>query len=134
MLAGERELYQRFAAYDDEELLRLLTVERAQYRTEALSAAEVVLRQRGIPQPAPFIPQQAPPAPGRAWPGNPYRLIDLFVDAILFGTLYWVTSEMDGGSVLPESWLADGAVRLLVITLLTLLVTYLRQGWRTKTW
>jgi hypothetical protein len=41
---------------------------------------------------------------------------------------------MDIGSVLPESWLADGAVRLLLIGSLTVGVMYLRNGWRTKQW
>lgn len=139
MFAGERELYQRFVAYDDEELLRILTVERAHYRSEALAAAETILVQRGVATPTFFDAPWPPPAThvnvnvkGRA--KSPYKAIDLVVDALLFGFLYWVTSEMDVGSVLPESWLADGAVRLLFVSLLTLGVMYLRQVWRTKVW
>jgi hypothetical protein len=141
MFVGERELYQRFIGYDDEELFRILTVERAQYRNEALAAAERVLMQRGMnPSLVPAAPsaraaQMSPPAAGgQARPKRPYQLVDLFMDALFFTFLYWVTSEMDSGSVLPESWLADGAVRLLFIASLTLIVMYLRQVWRTKKW
>ena len=137
MVAGERELYQRFADYDDEELLRILTVERAHYRGEALAAAERVLARRGV-EPPPFFNAPWPPPAAhpyvKARAKSPYEPIDLLVDALLFGFLYWVTGEMVVGSVLPESWLADGAVRLLLISLLTLGVMYLRQAWRTKVW
>jgi hypothetical protein len=141
VFAGEKELYQRFVGYDDEELFRILTVERAQYRNEALAAAEMVLMQRGMPSPlvpaplpAPSAQMSPPAAGGQARPKRPYQLVDLFMDALFLTLLYWVTGEMDSGSVLPESWLADGAVRLLFIASVTLIVMYLRQVWRTKKW
>ena len=137
MLAGERELYQRFAAYGDEELLRILTVQRAHYRPEALLAADRVLMQRRGVSPLTFIPAAVPPAtPVKVKRGTkgPYQAVDFLVDALLLGFLYWVTWAMDVGSMMPESWLADGAARLLFVTLLTFGVMYLRQVWRTKEW
>jgi hypothetical protein len=141
MLPGERELYQRFAAYDDEELLLILTSERALYRREALVAAEMVLMRRSmaaqLPYELPPLPpmQMSPPvAGGPAQPTSPYQAIDFVVDVLLIGSLYWLTWMLDIGSVIRESWLADGAIRLLLFGLLTVGVMYLRNGWRTKTW
>ena len=137
MIPGERELYRRFAAYDDEELQRILTVERAQYRREALAAAEMVLRQRarGITPTLDTVPE--PPAPyvkGRPRAKSPYQFIDLCVDAVLFGSLYWVTGGLGGGTLFPGVWLLDAVTRLLLSALVTVLVIYLRHGWRTKEW
>jgi hypothetical protein len=58
------------------------------------------------------------------------------VDALLIGSLYWLTGELDVGSVLPhpDHWVADSAVRLGLVGSLTLAAMYLRQVWRTKVW
>lgn len=139
MLATQKSLYQLYADYDDEQLLRIVTAERAMYRPEALAAAEKVLMRRGVdptfvPASLPALMAQVTPAGAPARAKNPYRLFDLFVDVLLLGFLYLITSEMDIGSVLPESWLADGIVRLFFFASLTFVVMYLRQTWRTKVW
>jgi hypothetical protein len=139
MRATQKSLYELYADYDDERLLRILTVERAMYRPEALSAAEKVLMQRDVspplePAPPPAFTAQPMTTGGRARPKSPYRPIDFGVDVLLFSFLYSTTRAMDVGSVLPESLLVDGAVRLLFIISLTVGVMYLRNGWRTKEW
>jgi len=137
--ATQKNLYELYADYDDEQLLRILTAERAMYRPEALAAAEKVLMRRGVdptfvPAPPPALAAQVMPTGGRARPKNPYRPIDFFVDVLLFSFLYLTTRAMDVGSVLPGSWLADAAVRMLFFASLTVGVMYLRHGWRTKDW
>jgi len=134
VLAGERELYQRFVKYDDEVLLRILTVERAQYRSEALAAAELVLMHRSLAPPPPLPAPEPPGAHVKGGAKNPYEPIDLFVDAILFGSLYWVTGMLGEGTLLPGATLLDGVMRLLLSASVTVVVIYLRHGWRTKEW
>jgi hypothetical protein len=130
------DLYRRLAAYDDEVLWRILTVERASYRDEALAAAEMVLRHRGVTPPHVHAPEPQPAAQAeaQAHPKSRYQPIDFFVDVLLLGFLYWVTVRMDVGTVVPESWLVDAALRLLFAGSLTVLVMYLRHVWRTKVW
>lgn len=135
----QKNLYELYADYKDEQLLRILTAERAMYRPEALAAVEKVLMRRGVdptfvPAPLPAHTAQVMPAGGPARSKNSYGPIDLFVDVLLFSFLYLITSEMDIGSVLPESWLADGVVRLFFFASLTVCVMYVRQVWRTKVW
>ena len=134
MLTGERELYQRFVAYDDEELLRILTVERAKYRSEALAAAELVLTQRSLAAPPPFRAPEPPRVHVKGCAQNPYEPLDLFVDAVLFGSLYWVTGKLGSGTLFPDVWLLDAVMRLLLSASVTVVMIYLRHGWRTKEW
>lgn len=134
MIVGERELYRRFVAYDDEELLRILTVERAQYRREALVAAELVLTERSLAPPRPFRAPAPPSVQTKGRAQRPYEPIDLLVDAILFGSLYWVTGMLGEGTLLPGATLLDGVMRLLLSASVTVVVIYLRHGWRTKEW
>ena len=85
-----------------------------------------------------FRSLRAPPRPpgvqvrGRA--KRPYEPIDLLVDAILLGSLYSVTEMLDEGALLPGAILLDGVMRLLLSASVTVVVIYLRHGWRTKEW
>ena len=137
MFAGERELYERFVRYDNEELLRILTVERVKYRPEALSAAELVLLHRGAATPPTLHPTPGPSPPsvgGRAGPLRPYRGIDLCGDVIIFAALYYVTFQTDFGAIAPDFWLLDCAIRLLFGFFITLFAIYVRHAWQTTKW
>ncbi|MBV8859068.1 MAG: hypothetical protein JOZ02_19205 [Acidobacteria bacterium] len=143
MLAGERELYQRFVAYDDEELLRILTVERAQYRSEALAAAELVLMHRGVapptffhaPGPTAVVAPPAAPQGRGAGPGSPYELPDLCVDALFFLIAAWGWKKLWDWTEAPNWGGPLGSVAYWVLTFAFLCSIYsLRRKWRAKEW
>ena len=137
MLTRQKSLYELFADYDEERLLRILTEERAMYRPEALAAAEKVLMRRGVAPPT-FFPAPASPAPhvgGHARAKSPYYFIDLCVDALLvllvvwgWKTLWVWTEEPNGGGAL-------GNVAYWVLTYGFLCSVFsMRQKWRAKKW
>lgn len=131
----ERELYQRFADYDDEVLLRILTAERARYRTEALAAAEMVLIQRGVAPPTLFTAPEPPPAHGKARPKTPYQFIDLLVDALLLLVVGWAWNKLWLWTEAPNWGGPLGNVAYWVLTFGFLCSIYsLRQKWRAKEW
>jgi hypothetical protein len=143
MVAGERELYQRFAVYDDEELLRILTAERAQYRREALAAAEMVLTQRGVAPPAapypdlPLWPPKIEPPPAQAQrpltPKTPYQLIDLFFDVLLIGFVFWAMKKLESWALMSgEVW--GGITYGVLFIALIRSASSLRERWRAKKW
>ena len=135
MVAGERELYQRFADYDDEELLRILTAERAKYRREALAAAEVVLARRGVAPPPALSTALGPPAPparGRA--KSPYQFIDLCVDALLVLLAAWAMKRLQVWTQGPGAGLW-GDITYYPLMLGVLYSAFsLRRRWRAKEW
>ena len=137
MVAWERELYERFAGYDDEVLLRILTAERAKYRTEALAAAETVLMQRGVALPLVPFDEPEPPAPnvkGQARPKSPYQFIDLCVDLLLFALVYWALTKLHDWTHPPEGVpLGDLIFCALTLGLLGSVFS-LRRKWRAKEW
>ena len=143
MVAGERELYQRFAAYDEEELLRILTAERAKYRTAALAAAALVLAQRGVAPPTLFV-TPGPPAvaaqpaargPGQARPKSSYQLIDLLVDALLALLAAWGWKKLWAWTEGPNWGGPLGDVAYWVLTFGFLCSVFsLRQRWRAMEW
>ncbi|HEV3467783.1 MAG TPA: hypothetical protein VG148_00570 [Pyrinomonadaceae bacterium] len=141
MLVRDKSLGQRFAGYTDEELLRILTVERAQYRRVALEAAETELMRRGVAPPAPppvGAPEPEVPEPGSGQeqnqPKSPYQLVDLFVDVVLFGLAFWSLDKLEGGPLLPGAGFLDGVVRGLLATAVCTAALWLRHRWRAKEW
>ena len=132
MLPGERDLYRRFAAYDDEELQRILTVERAKYRREALRAAEMVLTQRArgmTPAPDTAPVSHAPQAQAR--PKSPYELPDLFVDAFLVMLAVWGWKKLWVWTEAPYWVWPLGSVAYWGLTFAFLCSIYsLRRKWR----
>ena len=135
MLAGERELYERFADYDDEVLLSMLTAERARYRSEALAAAEMVLMHRGVAPPT-FFAAPVPSASHVAWrPKTKYQFIDLLVDALLLVLTVWGWKKLWVWTEGPNWEGLLGSVAYWVLTYGFLCSVYsLRQRWRTKKW
>ena len=135
MAAGGRELYQRFADYDDEELLRILTVERGRYRREALVAAEMVLWQRGVATPTLFTAPEPLAAHLAARAKSPYQFIDLLVDALLLLLVVWAWKTLWVWTEEPNWGGPMGSVAYWVLTFEFLCSVYsLRQRWRTKRW
>ena len=134
MFAGERELYQRFAAYDDEELLRILTVERAHYRGEALTAAENVLMRRGVAPPT-FFPAPAPPAPqAQGQPKGPYQFVHFAFDVVLLALVCWAIGELWAWTI-ATPWGLWAQLAFYVMTLQLLAsAAALRGRWRAKEW
>ncbi len=134
MVVDEKDLYWRFADYDDEELLRILTVERARYRDEALAAAEMVLAGRGVAPPTLFRPSEPPPPQGRARPKSPYQVIDLIVDALLLLVVVWGLTMLHLWTRTPAGGpLGDAAFCALGFALLCS-ARSLRRRWREKQW
>ncbi|MET0622799.1 MAG: hypothetical protein ABW250_07465 [Pyrinomonadaceae bacterium] len=142
MLVDEKELRQRYDAFGDETLLRMLTEERLKYRPDALAVAEEVLAQRGLsPPPEPFAPAplpapiEPPPhgAPNQARPKSPYGLIDFLVDMSLCGFVYWAMKKLEGWT-LP--WAFPWSEVIYWAALLALLgsVFSLRERWRSIKW
>ena len=141
MSFSEKELIERFARFTDEELERVLATGRAKYSWDELMMASWELSQRQAQPPAPreaplWPPSQAgpPAAHVKQGPKSPYMFIDLVVDALLFGSLYWVTGKLGGGTLFPGAWLLDTAMRLLLSASVTVVITYLRHRWRMKEW
>ena len=138
MLVDQVELYRRFADYDDEVLWHILTVERAQYRGEALAAAEMVLRHRGVTPPAQHQGAREPPpaaqAPAPARPKTPYQFVDVVFDALLFGLVCWALRKLWGWTGMPFAGLwGELAFLMLTLGLLEAAVS-LRRRWRAKEW
>ena len=134
MVARERELYERFADYDDEELLRILTAERAKYRREALAAAEMVLTQRGVAPPTLFT-APGPPAPqAQGRQKSPYQFIDLCVDALLAALVYWALQKLWGWTQSPRHPPQSEMAFLALAAGLLWSVISLRRKWRAKEW
>src|SRR5687768_3298843 len=100
MFAGEQELSRRFAAYTDEELLRVLTADRAKYRPEALELVGRELSHRGLSPPPVAAPPPAKVGPraadgrGQGRPKSPYQLIDLLFDAALGVFAVWAVIKL----------------------------------------
>jgi hypothetical protein len=137
VIAGERELYQRFADYDDEELLRILTDERAQYRSEALAAAEMVLMQRGVALPLVPFGATEPPAPhakGQARPKSPYQLIDAAFDVLLVCVVCWAIVKLWAWTMASPEWGWSQLVFWLLAPQILSSAVALRRKWRAKEW
>ena len=137
MVAGERELYERFAAYDDEELLRILTAERAKYRREALVAAHMVLVHRGVAVPTLFVEPEPLPtqAPSLVRAKNSYQLIDLCVDVLLVLLAAWGWKKLWSWTEGPSEGGPLGNAAYWVLTYAFLCSVFsLRQKWRAKKW
>ncbi len=136
MVAEERELYRRFAAYDDEELLRILTVERAQYRSEALAAAEIVLAQRGVATPTFFTATEPPGVhvKKQARPKSPYQLVDLVLDALLVCLVCWALIKLWSWTMASPEFLWHQVAFYTLAAQLVGSAIALRRRWRTKSW
>ena len=136
MVAGERELYQRFADYDDERLLRILTAERAKYRSEALAAAEMVLRQRGVALPTLFTAPEPPAAPARVRtrPKSPYQLVDLVFDVLLACLVCWALVKLWSWTMAAPEWLWHQVAFYTLAAQLVGSAVALRRRWRAKEW
>ena len=139
MPVDQIELYRRFAAYDDETLWHILTTERAQYRGEALVAAEMVLRHRGVtPPPAPSHEAEPPPAAygvAAARPQVPYQFIDLFVDVLLVMLAVWGWKKLWAWTEAPNWGGVLGSLAYWALTYAFLSSLYsLRRRWRAKQW
>ncbi|HEX7315588.1 MAG TPA: hypothetical protein VF297_16835 [Pyrinomonadaceae bacterium] len=138
MLTGQKSLYELFAHYDEERLLRILTVERAMYRPEALTAAENILTERGVE--LPLIPFGMPEPPAAqatapARPTRPYQLIDAVFDILLVCLVCWAAVKLWTWTMVSPEWggWSQFAFWLLAPQLLGSAVA-LRQQWRTKKW
>ena len=135
MVTGQKSLYELFADYDEERLLRILTAERAMYRPEALAAAEQALIRRGVAPPT-FFPEPEPPAPqvgGRA--KTPYQFIDLCADALLVKLVIWGWMKLWVWTEGPYAAAPLGGAAYWVLTFGFLCSVYsLRQKWRSKRW
>ncbi|HEX6185424.1 MAG TPA: hypothetical protein VFZ44_16175 [Pyrinomonadaceae bacterium] len=139
MFAGEKELSRRFAAYTDEELLRVLTADRAKYRPDALELAGRELSHRGLSPPPDAAPPPARVGPRAAGyqsqgrPKSPYQLIDLLLDAALGVFAVWaVVKLVEWTAALGGFW---GSV-VFCVTFLGLVVSFssLLERWRSKKW
>jgi len=137
VFAKQKSLYELFAGYDEERLLRILTVERAMYRPEALTAAEKVLTRRGVAPPT-FFPAPVSPAPhvgGHARAKSPYHFIDLCVDAVLALLVVWGWKTLWAWTEAPNVGGAFGNIAYWVLTYVFLCSVYsLRRRWRVKKW
>jgi hypothetical protein len=135
VVTRRKSLYELFADYDDERLLRILTAERAMYRPEALTAAEQVLTRRGVPTPT-FFPEPEPPAQHvgpRAQ--NPYQFIDLWVDALLLVLVVWGWTKVWVWTEGPYGGGPLSGLAYWVLTFGFLCSVYsLRQKWRAMKW
>ncbi|MFL6254623.1 MAG: hypothetical protein ACJ74T_06350 [Pyrinomonadaceae bacterium] len=135
MLPGERELYRRFAAYDDEELLRILTAERAKYRGEALAAAEMVLTQRGVAPPTLFPTPGPPTAAGTATrPKNPYQLTHFAFDVLLLCLVCWGVGKLWAWTIATSLGVWSQLVFYVLAAQLLGSAAALRRKWRAKKW
>lgn len=141
MLVGERELYRRFSSYDDEELLRILTVERAQYRGEALAAAELVLTQRGVPPPmffatpGPAAVAAAPATPGGATrPKSPYHFFHFAFDVVLFALVCWALGKLWAWTIADMGGLWGQVAFYVMAGHLLASAAALRSKWRAVKW
>jgi hypothetical protein len=142
VLAGEKELSQRFADYTDEVLLQILTTDRAQYRPDALELAGRELTHRGLSLPlttftvAPSPPPvQATPqvAQARKRPKSPYQFIDLLFDAALCVFAIWaVVKLVEWTDALGEVW--SHFVFWAAFFGLISSMSSLRKRWRTREW
>ncbi len=140
MFVEEKDLRRRFDAYDDEVLLRILTVERAQYRGEALAAVEAVLTRRGVPAPT-FFPEPspaavaAPAAQGQAaTPTSPYQFIDFCFDAVLLSLVCWAAVKLWAWTDVPSSSIVGQVAFGVLLGQLLVSAAALRQKWRAKQW
>ena len=136
-LADEKKLYRRFSAYDDKELLRILTVERAQYRDAALAAAEQVLMRRGVAPPTLYAtpgPRAVVAGQATTRPKSPYQLIDFGFDALLFLLVCWAIGKLWAWTI-SSTWGLWGQLAFYALApqLLGSAVA-LRRKWRAKQW
>ena len=142
MFAGEQKLSERFAGFTDEELLRVLTADRAKYRPDALELAGRELSHRGLSLPLAPPPPAAAPAqvePHAAddqdeeRPESPYQLIDLFVDAALIGFAIWAVGKLNDWTE-PMGGFWGTIVYGVAFIGLIFSVSSLRKRWRAKEW
>ena len=131
-----RELYQRFADYEDDELLRILTAERAKYRSEALAAAEMVLVQRGVAPPTLFTAPEPPAVRvrGRTRPVSPYQFVDLVFDTLLVCLVCWALVKLWSWTMAAPEWLWHQVAFYALAAQLVGSAAALRRRWRTKEW
>ena len=139
MFAGEQKLSERFAAYTDEELLRVLTADRAKYRPDALELAGRELSHRGLSPP--LVPPAAAPAPARVGahaagygrPKRPYGLIEMLFDAAFCIFVVWAVIKLLNWSNAIGGFL--GSV-VFCVTFLGLIASLssLRERWRGMKW
>ena len=138
MRAGERKLYERFADYDDEELLRILTTARAQYRGEALAAARMVLKQRGVHTPPALRPQPEPePAPhvkAKGRPKSPYHLFHFAFDVVLLWLVCWGLGKLWAWTDATSWGLWSQLAFYMLAAQLLGSAAALRTKWRAKKW
>ena len=143
MLVRDKELSRRFAGYTEEELFRVLTVERATYRRDAREAAEAELVRRGLPLPPSPTPETARPAKlkspeddarERARPKSPYQFIDLLVDVLLFVITMWVAGALEGWRLTPWGGFWDVVARYALAVPVVAAELYLHHKWRAIEW
>ena len=97
MVAELEELRQRFASLRDEELLKIVTARRAQYRQVALTLAEDELTRRGVKF---ATTAGGPPAGAHAFSARPApapaRGTSFWLGLLLIGCLcYWAAGMVD---------------------------------------
>ena len=136
MAAGQGEIYRRFAAYDDEVLMRILTADRAKYRREALAVAESVLVQRGVAPPTLLPAPWPPPAPpgAKARTQSPYQFVDLLFDTLLVWLVCWALVKLWSWTMSSPELLWQQAAFYILAGQLVASAAALRRRWRTKVW
>lgn len=137
MQATRTEFCELFADYDEERLLQILTAERANYRGEALAAAEIVLLQRGVAPPlAPFSAPELPATDvkGRARPKSPYQLIDAAFDVLLVCLVCWAIVKLWAWTMVSPEWGWSQFVFWLLAPQVLGSAVALRRKWRAKEW
>ena len=131
MLTRQKSLYELFADYDEERLLRILTEERTLYRPEALMAAEKVLMGRGVAPPT-FFPDSSAQQVGGQAQGS-YQFIDLCMDVLLLLLVVWGWKKLWVWTEGPYAESPFGAAAYWLLTFGFLCSVYsLRQRWRAK--
>lgn len=137
MSAEVEELRRRFAALRDKELLRIVTVGRAQYRQVALNLAEEELMRRGVAFTTPAA-NFTPRASGHfayAAPARPGRGAAFWVGLLLIGgACHWAAGMVDetwrvGPGEHPEMEELYELVRLALVALISLVGGLLMTIW-----
>ncbi|HYP52113.1 MAG TPA: hypothetical protein VEQ42_01150 [Pyrinomonadaceae bacterium] len=136
MSAELEDLRRRFATLRDEELLKIVTVRRAQYRQAALSLAEEELTRRGVAYTTPganftpaatayFVRSPAPPSRGTAF----------WLGLLLIGCVcYWAAGMADQFTRTepgehPGTEALYEVVRFVLVALISLAGGFLMKFW-----